>query len=105
MSLVPELLAAGVILAWDPRQVATACQERLEDVSLAQRDRRRGYLREEDAVAAVEGAHALEPHPTGQAFAFEGQRPALAARGAAEAETALRGMVRQGLRVLVTFPH
>ena len=36
---------------------------------------------------------------------FEAQRPAIAARGLAEAENELAGMVRQGRRVVVTFPH
>jgi transcription-repair coupling factor (superfamily II helicase) len=36
---------------------------------------------------------------------FEAQRPAIAARGLAEAETELAGMLRQGRRVLVAFPH
>src|SRR5581483_3675423 len=33
------------------------------------------------------------------------QRPALAARGLAEAENELNGLLRQGLDVVVTFPH
>ena len=41
----------------------------------------------------------------GQPFAFEAQRPALAARGLAEAENELRALVRAGLRVVVAFPH
>src|SRR5439155_15689389 len=39
------------------------------------------------------------------AFAFEAQRPALAARGLSEAENELNGFVRAGHRVVVAFPH
>jgi transcription-repair coupling factor (superfamily II helicase) len=52
----------------------------------------------------VSGA-ALDPLPSGQSLAFEAQRPALAARGLAEAERELNGLVRSGLRVVVSFPH
>ena len=47
----------------------------------------------------------LDPFPRGQPHSFEAQRPAIAARGLAEAETELQGMLRQGRRVLVAFPH
>ena len=47
----------------------------------------------------------LDPFPRGQAFQFEAQRPAIAARGLAEAENELAGFVRSGNRVVVTFPH
>jgi transcription-repair coupling factor (superfamily II helicase) len=50
-------------------------------------------------------ASELDPLPRGQAFAFEAQRPALAARGLAEAENELGGFVRAGNRVVVAFPH
>ena len=36
---------------------------------------------------------------------FEAQRPAIAARGLAEAENELAAMIKQGRRVVVTFPH
>jgi transcription-repair coupling factor (superfamily II helicase) len=51
------------------------------------------------------GAAVLDPLPSGQPFAFEAQRPALAARGLAEAENELSALVRSGQRVVVTFPH
>ena len=51
------------------------------------------------------GATELDPFPRGQAFQFEAQRPAIAARGLAEAENELAGFVRSGNRVVVTFPH
>ena len=53
----------------------------------------------------LEGVTELDPFPRGQAFQFEAQRPAIAARGLAEAENELAGFVRSGNRVVVTFPH
>jgi transcription-repair coupling factor (superfamily II helicase) len=53
----------------------------------------------------LEGASELDLLPAGQPFAFEAQRPALAARGLAEAENELAGFVRAGQRVVVAFPH
>ena len=53
----------------------------------------------------LEGGVALDPLPRGQPFAFEAQRPALAARGLSEAESELRSLLRSGLRVVVAFPH
>jgi transcription-repair coupling factor (superfamily II helicase) len=51
------------------------------------------------------GAVALDELPAGQAYVFEAQRPAVAARGVAEAEREVAGFVRSGNRVLVTFAH
>jgi transcription-repair coupling factor (superfamily II helicase) len=50
-------------------------------------------------------ASRLDPLPQGQPFSFEAQRPALAARGLAEAENELQSLVRGDLRVVVAFPH
>jgi transcription-repair coupling factor (superfamily II helicase) len=47
----------------------------------------------------------LDTLPAGQSFAFEAQRPALVARGLAEAENELNAFVRSGQRVVVAFPH
>jgi len=47
----------------------------------------------------------LDALPSGQPFAFEAQRPAVAARGLSEAESELAGFVRAGNRVVVTFAH
>ena len=47
----------------------------------------------------------LDPFPRAQPFAFEAQRPALAARGLSEAENEMNGFVRAGHRVIVAFPH
>ncbi len=51
------------------------------------------------------GTARLDPLPQGQPVSFEAQRPAIAARGLSEAEHALAGLVRAGLRVVVAFPH
>ncbi len=50
-------------------------------------------------------ARELDALPSGQAFAFEAQRPAVAARGLSEAENDLAGFVRGGNRVVVGFSH
>src|SRR3954464_1324365 len=47
----------------------------------------------------------LDSLPAGQAFAFEAQKPALVARGLAEAENELNAFVRAGNRVVVAFSH
>ena len=62
---------------------------------------------EEEALTPVslDGATELDPFPRGQAFQFEAQRPAIAARGLSEAENELAGFVRSDNRVVVTFPH
>ena len=51
------------------------------------------------------GSAQLDALPRTQPHVFEAQRPAIAARGLAEAETELSAMVRHGRRVIVTFPH
>jgi transcription-repair coupling factor (superfamily II helicase) len=53
----------------------------------------------------LDGVGRLDALPRSQQHVFEAQRPAVAARGLAEAENELASMVRQGRRVLVTFPH
>jgi transcription-repair coupling factor (superfamily II helicase) len=62
---------------------------------------------EDDKLAPVtlKGATELDPFPQSQPFSFEAQRPAIAARGLAEAETELAALVRSGQRVVVAFPH
>jgi transcription-repair coupling factor (superfamily II helicase) len=54
---------------------------------------------------SLKGAVKLSQLPAGQAFAFEAQRPAVAARGLSEAERDLTAFVRAGNRVVVTFAH
>jgi transcription-repair coupling factor (superfamily II helicase) len=61
-----------------------------------------------DVLAAaldLGGAIRLSQLPAGQRHAFEAQRPAVAARGLAEAERDLVAYVRGGNRVVVTFAH
>jgi transcription-repair coupling factor (superfamily II helicase) len=71
-----------------------------------ERDEVRGVWEEEGLEPlGLSGAAVLDPLPSGQSFAFEAQRPALAARGLAEAENELSAFVRAGQRVVVTFPH
>ena len=62
---------------------------------------------EEEGLApiALDGATELDPFPQAQPHAFEAQRPAIAARGLAEAENELAGFVRSGNRVVVAFAH
>ena len=51
------------------------------------------------------GAIELDQLPSGQPHTFEAQRPAVAARGIAEAERELASFLRGGNRVVVTFAH
>ncbi|HEY7017465.1 MAG TPA: transcription-repair coupling factor [Gaiellaceae bacterium] len=53
----------------------------------------------------IKRAARLDALPAGQQFAFEAQKPALVARGLAEAENELAAFVRAGQRVVVAFPH
>jgi transcription-repair coupling factor (superfamily II helicase) len=77
----------GPDLVWQADEVRTVWEEEgLEPVSL-------------------KGAALLDTLPAGQPFAFEAQRPALVARGLAEAENELNAFVRAGNRVVVAFPH
>jgi transcription-repair coupling factor (superfamily II helicase) len=70
-------------------------------------------LEEVEAVWAEDGAIGVDlsrasvfsPLPQGQPWSFDAQRPALAARGLAEAENELNGLLRQELDVVVAFPH
>jgi len=64
-------------------------------------------LWQEEGLAApsVDGAARLDALPRSQPHVFEAQRPAIAARGFAEAENELAAMIKQGRRVVVTFPH
>jgi transcription-repair coupling factor (superfamily II helicase) len=63
-------------------------------------------VREELGVdLGLAGALRLSQLPAGQPYAFEAKRPAVAARGLAEAERDLLAYVRGGNRVVVTFVH
>jgi transcription-repair coupling factor (superfamily II helicase) len=80
-------LRGGPDLVWEPQEVREVwVEEGLAPVSLA-------------------GVTELEQLPAAQPFAFEAQRPAIAARGLSEAENELSAFVRAGHRVVVAFPH
>ena len=66
---------------------------------------RRVWDEQEVAPVALDGVTELDPFPRGQAHQFEAQRPAIAARGLAEAENELAAFIRSGNRVVVTFAH
>ena len=66
---------------------------------------RRVWAEEGLEPISLKGASELDPFPQAQPFSFEAQRPAIAARGLAEAENELNGFVRGGNRVVVAFPH
>jgi len=88
---VPEDLVAPVQrpadIVWQPDDVRQVAEEQ----SLA--------------LPGLQGASELDPFPRSQPHAFEAQRPAVAARGLAEAENELAGFVRGGNRVVVSFAH
>jgi transcription-repair coupling factor (superfamily II helicase) len=80
--------------------------ERPPDLVFQPDDVRRVW--EEDGVGdppSLAGSTELDPFPQAQPFAFEAQRPAIAARGLAEAESELAALLRSGQRVVVAFPH
>jgi transcription-repair coupling factor (superfamily II helicase) len=79
--------------------------ERPPDLVWQPNDVRRVVEEEGLAPIAIDGATELDPFPQAQPHAFEAQRPAIAARGLAEAENELAGFVRSGNRVVVAFAH
>ena len=81
------LVASAPDIVWQPDDVRLAWEEDGHD------------------PVDVSGAAELDPFPRGQTHQFEAQRPALAARGLAEAENELAGFVRAGHRVVVAFAH
>jgi len=104
-----DLVAAMSDATWDEAGVGVSDLvppvDRTADL-VWQADAVRSYWAEEGVVPlSLEGATELDPFPRGQRHAFEAQRPAIAARGLAEAEAELAGMVKQGRRVVVAFPH
>jgi transcription-repair coupling factor (superfamily II helicase) len=84
--LVPPL-AGPPDLVWEPDEVRAVALEEL------------------NVELGLDGSSELDPLPANQPFSFEAQRPALAARGLAEAENELGALVRAGQRVVVAFPH
>jgi transcription-repair coupling factor (superfamily II helicase) len=79
--------------------------DRAPDVVWQPDDVRHVWGEEGFAPLDLRGATELDPFPHGQPFGFEAQRPAIAARGIAEAENELQGFLRAGQRVVVAFPH
>jgi transcription-repair coupling factor (superfamily II helicase) len=79
--------------------------DRAPDFVFQPDDVRRIWSEDYLSPVSLEGATELDPFPQGQPFAFEATRPAIAARGIAEAEAELTQLVRAGQRVVVAFPH
>jgi transcription-repair coupling factor (superfamily II helicase) len=73
---------------WQPDDVRTVWEEELEG-----------------PPPSLKGAAELDPLPQGQEHSFEAQRPAIAARGLAEAENELAALLRTENRVVIAFPH
>jgi transcription-repair coupling factor (superfamily II helicase) len=80
-------LPDGPDLVWEPHDV------------------REVWAEEGLAPVSLDGVTELEQLPAAQAFAFEAQPPAIAARGLSEAENELGAFERSGNRVVVAFPH
>ena len=79
--------------------------ERAPDLVWEADEVRNVSLEELNVDPNLDGSTELDPLPSNQPFSFEAQRPALAARGLAEAENELGALVRAGQRVVVAFPH
>ena len=79
--------------------------ERAPDFVFQPDDVRRVWTEDWLDPVSLDGVTELDPFPQGQPLAFEAQRPAIAARGLAEAENELAAFVRAGHRVVVAFPH
>jgi transcription-repair coupling factor (superfamily II helicase) len=79
--------------------------DRVPDFVFQPDDVRRVWKEDNLEPVSLKGATELDPFPQGQPFSFEAQRPAIAARGLAEAENELAALVRSGQRVVVAFPH
>jgi transcription-repair coupling factor (superfamily II helicase) len=80
-------LPDGPDLVWEPAEVHEVwTEESLEAIPL-------------------DGVTELQQLPAAQTYAFEAQRPAIAARGLSEAENELSAFTRAGHRVVVAFPH
>jgi transcription-repair coupling factor (superfamily II helicase) len=78
-------------LVWQPDDVREVWAEEFPELS--------------NTVLLSDSVAELEPLPKGQEHAFEAQRPALAARGLAEAENELAALLRADNRVVVAFAH
>ena len=99
-------LVDSLLLADGPAQVPDDLVPPLErppDFVFEPDEVRRIWEEEGLEAPSLAGATELDPFPHAQPFAFEAQRPALAARGLAEAESELAQLVRAGQRVVVAF--
>ncbi|MDX6485409.1 MAG: hypothetical protein QOF43_562 [Gaiellaceae bacterium] len=79
--------------------------DRVPDFVFQPDDVRRIWDEDNLTPVALRGSTELDPFPQSQPFAFEAQRPAIAARGLVEAEQELAALVKSGQRVVVAFPH
>jgi len=79
--------------------------DRTPDLVFQPDDVRRIWEEDKLQPISLKGTTELDPFPQNQPFSFEAQRPAIAARGLAEAESELAALVRSGQRVVVAFPH
>ena len=103
----PDLSSEDIARGQTPRRAPKGLVPPVQAVDLVwQADEVREVWAEENLQPfPLDGATELDPLPSGQPFAFEAQRPALTARGLAEAEHELGSFVRAGHRVVVAFPH
>ena len=86
-------------------ETAVPVLERVPDLVWEPDEVRRVWEEEGLDPIDLRGSAELDPFPRGQPFAFEAQRPAIAARGLSEAENELTAFVRGGQRVVVAFAH
>jgi len=100
-----EVTLPGDEAAAEPPDDLVPVLDRPPDVVWQPDDVRQVWEEEGVAPLPLAGAAELDPFPRGQPFSFDAQRPALAARGLAEAENELGGLLRQGLDVVVCFAH
>ncbi len=100
-----DLVGLGLADGDEPPPDLVPPLERPPDLVWQPDDVRRVWAEEGLEPVALDGAVDLDPLPRGQLHSFEAQRPAIAARGLAEAENELASMVRQGRRVAVAFPR
>jgi transcription-repair coupling factor (superfamily II helicase) len=82
-----------------------ASLDRAPDFVFQPDDVRRIWDEDGTEPPSLAGAGELDPFPQSQPHAFEAQRPAIAARGLAEAESELAQFVRAGQRIVVAFAH
>ena len=93
------------VLGHESEQAMTPLLDRPPDLVWQVDDVMSTWSDEGIAAPSLAGSARLDALPRSQPHAFEAQRPAIAARGLAEAENELVSMLRQGRRVVVTFPH